>query len=156
MENSGFSGTDSLESRESRMKMKIKNFWGKNYKFGQGMRDLQKLRKDEVYNLFKSLNPDLVDDFQGFQKRSGRLGIQSIRKKKNLYFFATPITDMASIYHAAKKVKDLKETSFHLDNIQGLITREYNKVEILDKYLKLSEPGKIVAKSQEIGKNGSK
>ena len=68
-----------MERSGIRLKKRIKKFWEKNYKFGPNKRDLQRLKKDDVYNLFKSLNPEFGDDLQGFQLCSGRLGVQSIK-----------------------------------------------------------------------------
>ena len=99
-----------------------------------------------MFSLFQSLYPNRKCDLIAFCVRTGCLGVKSKRGRKDKYYYAVPISDLANKRHHTDRnhVND-QGVDFHLVNIEGLITQKYNKVEILDKYAELTKGKKILA-----------
>ena len=88
-----------------------------------------------------------VDEFHCI---STRLGVKVKKGRSQKCYWATPLSDLAVSHHLERPRDNGSENGTHkytlcLANIRGLITKEINKVPILEKMAKLSERGKIVS-----------
>ena len=120
----------------------VMKFWQQNYRYG-AENTLRKLKPDSVYNLCISCYPDLGISFHRFHELTRNAGVKVKRGSHGQvdWYYPDPLTDLANSYHGINKGE--RPLSLSLINIQGLITNDKNKTEVMRHIMKLDEPGKI-------------
>ena len=108
----------------------VKKFWQQNYSY-RCENTPGKLKPDDVYKLCVSCYPDLEVSFHRFHECTRNAGVKVKRGDRGQvdWYYADPLTDLENSYHGINKGE--RPLSLALLNIQGLITKDQNKTEVM-------------------------